>query len=241
MPEPQKFMFENSFDKNAEIIDPLVELKLKFEQKIEQAKKEAFEEGKKAGEQEALASIENQSKLALEAIVQQGDNLTKAYQEDLKKLEAKSVEFGIAAGTTLASELIKREPMPLIEKFFKDAFEIIHGVPEVTVRLNPDYTEQTIEASKTWMKEAGYNGQMNIIQDKSLKQSDVTITWKDGGLSQSVEGLMQSIRSALKNYFASRGEGEISVNETTTPGSEPETPLLNMQDTIPTKASAHHE
>ena len=50
MSAPQKFMFDNSFDNKTEVIDPSVELKARFEEKIENAKAEAFAEGRQAGE-----------------------------------------------------------------------------------------------------------------------------------------------------------------------------------------------
>ena len=71
MSVPQKFMFDNSFDEKEEAIDPLEELKIKFNQKIETAKREAFEEGKLAGTQEALNSIDNQTKCALKTLAAQ--------------------------------------------------------------------------------------------------------------------------------------------------------------------------
>ncbi len=204
MSAPQKFMFDNSFDDKTEVIDPLVELKARFEEKIEKAKAEAFAEGRQAGEKDALAKIENQTKEALEKIANQEQKIQANFQEELTKLEAKAIEFGITAGTTLAGDLIRKEPMPLIETFFKEAFEIVRGVPHLTARVNPNIAEQTKSASQIWMSESGYTGELQIIEDPKLKDSDVAITWKDGGVSQNVDEIMNSIRSALNNFFSSK-------------------------------------
>ncbi len=189
-------MFDNSFDNTKEVIDPLVELKARFEEKIKKAKAEAFAEGRQAGEKEALATIENQTKDALEKIANQEQKIQANFSEELKKLEEKAIELGIAAGTTLAGDLIRKEPMPLIETFFKEAFEIVRGVPQLTARVNPALAQQTTDASKVWMSESGYNGELQIIEDPNLKDSDVAITWKDGGISQNVDESMHSIKSA---------------------------------------------
>lgn len=204
MSAPQKFMFENSFDNKTEVIDPLVELKARFEEKIKKAKTEAFAEGRQAGEKDAMATIENQTKEALAQLANQEEKLQSEFANELHKLEAKAIEFGIAAGTTLASDLIKKEPMPLIESFFKEAFEILRGTPQLSARLNPTIAQAAIENSKVWMSETGYEGELQILEDTSLKESDVAITWKDGGISQSVDETMNSIRAALNNYFSSK-------------------------------------
>lgn len=201
---PQKFMFEKSFDEKSEIIDPLTELKNKFDEKIEKAKTEAFAQGRKQGEADARNSIENKTQQTLEKIVKQQEQLLAKCAEEINKQEAQSIEFGITAGTTLANELIRREPLPMIENFFKEAFQIVHGVPEITIRLNPKMAELTRNASEKWKAEAAYEGNLNIIDDESLKEPDVSITWKDGGISQSIDSLMDAIRSALATFFKSK-------------------------------------
>lgn len=228
MSAPQKFMFDKSFDDKTEVIDPLVELKARFEEKIEKAKAEAFAEGRQAGEKDALAKIENQTKDALEKIANQEQTIQANFKEELSKLESKAIEFGIAAGTTLAGDLIRKEPMPLIENFFKEAFEIVRGVPQITARVNPNLAEQTKNASQLWMSESGYTGDLQVIEDPNLKDSDVAITWKDGGISQNVDEIMNSIRSALGNYFASKETptGELSspslpIEQIAAPANEP--------------------
>lgn len=224
MAAPQKFMFDKSFDDSIDVIDPLVELKARFEEKIKKAKAEAFAEGQAAGEKEALKNIANKTKEALENIAAQEQQIQKIYELEIQKLEAKSIEFGIAAGTSLASDLIRREPMPLIEKFFKEAFEIVRGVPQLTARINPTLAPATIEASKLWMSETGYSGELQFIEDPKLKDIDVAITWKDGGVSQSVDELMNSIKKALNNYFettdlppSTTAVPQISSGQLTTP------------------------
>ncbi len=206
MSAPQKFMFDNSFDEKEEVVDPLEELKVKFNQKIETAKKEAFEEGRKAGKREALDSIENQTKCALEALSSSEEALNDSYQEALKKLEAKSVEFGITAGSKLAAQLTQREPMPLLENFFKEAFQVIYDVPEVVASLNPSILEAVKSASDKWKLEAGFKGNISFVGNDNLKPTDVDLAWRDGGIQRSVDELMQAISSAMTNYFMARDQ-----------------------------------
>ena len=206
MSAPQKFMFDNSFDKKQEVIDPLEELKVKFNQKIETAKKEAFEEGRLAGKQDALDTIENQTKCALEALANCESQLNTSYQEALKKMEAKSIEFGITAGSKLAAQLTQREPMPLLETFFKEAFQVIYDVPEVIASVNPSLLEAVESASDKWKQEAGFKGNLSFIGNEKLKPTDVDLSWQDGGIQRSVDELMQAISSAMTSYFMARDQ-----------------------------------
>lgn len=206
MSAPQKYMFDNSFDKKEVVIDPLEELKIKFNQKIETAKSQAFEEGRLAGKQEALDSIENQTKCALEALANCETRLNTSYQEALKKLEAKSVEFGITAGSKLAAQLTQREPMPLLESFFKEAFQVLYDVPEVVANLNPSILEAVESASDKWKQEAGFKGNLSFIGNETLKPTDVDLSWQDGGIQRSVDELMQAISSAMTSYFTARDQ-----------------------------------
>lgn len=204
MSAPQKFMFEKAFDLQAEAIDPLAELRQKFEARVEKARAEAFEEGRKAGEKATRATIENETKVALESLAAQEEKLRKDYREDAHRLEAKAIEFGIAAGTSLAAELIRREPMPLIEEFFRNAFEILEAVPEVTARIHPSIAPQLQETVNTWQMAAGFEGNINFVEDSSLKPADVSIRWQDGGIERSLDDLMAAIRRALTNFLIAR-------------------------------------
>lgn len=204
MSAPQKFMFDNSFDKTHEVIDPIQELKAKFEEKIATSKSEAFEEGKKAGHKEALETIEEKTQQALNNLAAKEQELRTSLDQSLKQIEAKSVEFGITAGTKLAAELIRREPMPLVESFFKEAFQTIIDVPEIVASIHPSLLDQVITKSEAWKLEASYKGNISFIKSKNSNAADVSITWKDGGIKRSVDDLINAINSAMSNYFSAQ-------------------------------------
>ena len=230
MSAPQKFMFDNAFDTDQETIDPLEELRATFQEKIQQAKKEAFEEGRQAGEKAALTSIENQTKTALEGLLNKSAELDQIYKSELQDIKAKATEFGITAGSILASELIKKEPMPLIEEFFKTAFEIIGDKAEITAVLHPSMTEAVQNAITHWQMEASFQGKINFIANETLKPSDVSLTWKDGGIERSIEDLMQAINNAATNYFQAQNEQNRSMTEIEEPASNPPVPAdVNQQ------------
>ncbi len=213
MSAPQKFLFDNSFDLHAEAIDPLAELREKFEARVEKARTEAFEEGRAAGQKAAQESIENATKAALKTLASQEKKLRQEFMEEAHKLEAKAIEFGIAAGTTLAGELIRREPMALVEDFFRKAFQIIQTVPEVTARIHPSVAPQVQEASAGWMAAAGFDGNIKFIADESLKPADVSIRWQDGGVERSLDDLMAAIHGALTNFLSARDHHFRTSNE----------------------------
>lgn len=213
MSAPQKFMFDKAFDLQAEAIDPLAELRAKFEARIEKARTEAFEEGRQAGEKAAHESIESETKAALKTLADQENKLRQDYLEAVHDLEAKAIEFGIAAGTTLAGELIRREPMPLVEDFFNTAFEVIQTVPEVTARIHPSIAPQLRTASESWMAAAGFEGNIKFIEDESLKPADVSIRWQDGGIERSLDDLMAAIHRALTNFLSARDHHFKSTSE----------------------------
>lgn len=216
MSVPQKYMFDNSFDEDAETVDPLEELKASFQEKIAAAKAQAFEEGKHEGQKEAQQTIENQTKLALEKIASQEQELQKSYDQALQQLEAKAIEFGITAGSKLAGELINQEPMPLIERFFKDAFKTIFDVPEITAKIHPSIANETIKQHQKWMQATGYKGNITFLADESLNPTDALITWKDGGIQRSVDELFGAISAAMTNYFAARNQQSQTLQAKTT-------------------------
>ena len=214
MSAPQKFMFDNAFDKDHETIDPLEELRAKFQEKIERAKKDAFEEGRQAGEKNALSSIENQAKTAVESLLSQSAELHQSYQSELEDIKAKAAEFGITAGSILASELLKKEPMPLIEEFFKNAFTIIGNEPEVTAALHPSMANEVQAVISRWQQEAAVQGTIHFITNENLKPTDVSLTWKDGGIERSIEDCMTAINTATTSYFQARSQMDQSQSAT---------------------------
>lgn len=208
-------MFDNAFDKPNEVIDPLAELKAKFNARVEKARQEAYEEGREAGRQEALTTIENETKTSLEALLADITSLNSQYRDEMTRLEQKAVEFGITAGSKLAGELIRREPLPLLEQFFANAFKVIGGVPEVTARVSPKVHQPLLDAISQWQAKHGHDGEIRLITDESLKPGDVALTWAEGGVERSLDKLMAAIQTAMTDYFTARLEEPSAVASAT--------------------------
>lgn len=206
-------MFDNAFDKPNEVIDPLAELKAKFNARVEKARQEAYEEGREAGRKEALSTIENETKTSLEALLGQINSLNSQYKDEMTRLEQKAVEFGITTGSKLAAELIRREPLPLLEQFFANAFTVLGGVPEVTARVSNKVHQPLLDNISQWQTKNGFDGEIRIIADESLKAGDVAITWSEGGVERSIDKLMTAIQTAMTDYFNARLE--VATAETT--------------------------
>ncbi len=204
MSVPQKFMFDNSFDKDQVKIDPLEELRATFEKKLEDTRAKSFEEGREAGKKAALESIENETRQSLEKLLTKEQELTKAYHKNQAEAEARAIEFGITAGCKLARELIKSTPEPLIEEFFKDAMQVLHEEPEITARLHPTVSDHAISKVESWAQQAGYKGQLSFISDETLGPSDVDFTWSNGGIKRSVDDLMNAINSAMTDFLGAK-------------------------------------
>lgn len=229
MSMPQKYMFDNSFDSNEVRIDPLEELRISFERKLEDARKKSFEEGREAGRRDAEATIEQQTANALEKLAAMQDELFQSYRRQQSLAETKAIEFGITAGCKLARELIRKAPEALVEGFFREALELVPGEAEITARLSPAVAEATIASIETWKAETGYKGHILILTDETLKPSDVAITWSDGGIKRSVDELMQAINTAMTGYFSKCGEGNlIPANSAPLPATEADKGAANQ-------------
>lgn len=217
MSVPQKYMFDNAFDVVEAPVDPMEELRVAFEEKLKAARAESFKEGHKAGMNEALGTIENETKTALQQLVAKETELMESFKSQQSLSEAKAVEVGITAGCKLARELIRQNPEALLEGFFRQALDLIRGEAQITARLHPDVITNLKSRLPEWSEEVGFKGQITLLEDASLEVSDANINWQDGGLKRSVNDLMNAINTAMTSFFSADEAQQRTTDKNATP------------------------
>ncbi len=200
MTEPQKYIFDESFNSAAAVVDPIAELRLEFEEKLSQAKAESFERGLREGEEKANKTIKADTKTALEKLSHTEESLREDFQKLAERLEAQAIEFGITTGTKLAGNLLERQPIEALHEFFKEALSVLQTVPALRAKVHPDLIESARAAQEEWAADAGWEGTLVFAKDETLGISDAKISFEDGGISRSVNEMIEAIAIALQNH-----------------------------------------
>lgn len=205
MAKPVKFLFDTEFAAEArQQAEPRVTLN-EHQALVALARQESHAAGLVTGETQAMASVERQRVLALNAI---GDRLAAAAGA-LKalegRLEQEAIDIAVAVAGKLASTLIAREPLAEIRTLVADCFANLRSVPHLVVRVHDDLLEDARTELGRLATERGFDGRLVILAEPTIAVGDCRIEWSNGGMVLDRSETTDEITEAVQRYCGVAG------------------------------------
>lgn len=201
MAKPVKFLFDTEFAAEAkQQAEPRVTL-AEHQALVALARQESHAAGLITGETQAMASLERQRALALNAI---GDRLTAAAGalKDLEaRLEQEAIDIAVAVAGKLASTLIAREPLAEIRALVADCFANLRSVPHLVVRVHDDLLDDARTELGRLATERGFDGRLVILAEPTIAPGDCRIEWSHGGMVLDRAQTTSEITEAVQRYL----------------------------------------
>lgn len=192
MAEAKKFLFDNSFDEPSSRGDAAVE----------QARLEAYEEGRAAGRAEAEAASERMAADAMQAVATKLGEIEATREELEGVLSAHAVQAAVAMMRKIVPGLVGRSGVEEVEALMRECMEGLLDEPRVVVRVAESVLDPLQERVARVKADAGYTGEVVLLSDQAMSPSDCRVEWANGGAERAGEAIWKDIEANVSRWLA---------------------------------------
>ncbi len=168
---------------------------------IEEARREAFEQGVEEGKKQQTDHEALRLAGCLDAILARLEIAT----IEMRRLETdarnEALAFARLFATKLAGRMIETAPMQAIEATAKAIFNDLRGTPHVAVRVTPSLVDTCKNRLGLMLRENGLDTKLFVFPDPDIPLGDCRIEWADGGIVREREKLEALIDRSVNLLF----------------------------------------
>lgn len=188
--------------------EPKIIMKGFSQEELDEAKEQAFTQGKlegqaeghKAAWDEAMHSIEKQTADGLELILEQLRALTPIAAETAEKSYAAAVELAMAVCRKVVPTLCKEHAADEIRLLLEKNFHFLKEEPKITVKLNPSMADAVKPYIAKLVKQESFAGKVAVVRDESIPAGNCKIEWRHGGVERTAQDVLNQTEELLKLY-----------------------------------------
>lgn len=191
MADAKKFLFDTSFDepdgaKNAD---------------VEQARAEAFEEGRAAGRAEAESATERTAAEALQAVAGKLGEI-EASREALEGILARhATQAAVAMVDRIVPGLVRKSGVEEVEALMRDCMERLIDEPRIVVRVAETVLDPLQERIARIKADTGYTGEVVLLSDPVMGPADCRVEWANGGAERDAEAVWKDIEANVSRWL----------------------------------------
>ncbi|MEQ8664798.1 MAG: FliH/SctL family protein [Rhodospirillales bacterium] len=186
------------------------------EEELERAKQEAFENGRKQGADEAMSSVERETRDVVKALSLKVTDVFAAQEQANSILMRDGVGIATAMVRKLFPEMNRQNALGEIRRLIETTLMRLIEEPRIIVRIHPDMQVPLSEQLPDLKSGAGYEGRLLLKEDSKLEYGDCRLEWGDGSAERTVQSLWDSIDQIIEENLgdtdnSSEGYGSIAV------------------------------
>jgi len=188
--------------------EKLAEARAEFEAELKEKEDQAFERGKKEGEEAARQEIETRAAQLASVI----SSLDQARQMILSQAEETVLELSLAVARRFveSSALYGND---LIKQTIKSAVKMVTEKEKVIIRINPDDLEQVRAHQDDIIFIGDGIGKLEIRPDKKVDRGGCVVETEAGNIDARIESRFAEIEKAMKQVFQAADDGEKKAPE----------------------------
>ena len=150
---------------------------------LEEARREAFAQGRAAGRQEAEAETQNRLAEASGRVANGIAMVLGDVDRRTAEIETEALAFFDALARKVAGRAIAAQPLAAIEEAAQEAFRHLRGVPHLAVRVHESLVEPVDATLRAIARQSGFEGRIIVIGSDDLEPGDARLDWADGGVA----------------------------------------------------------
>lgn len=214
MSKPQaqvrRFLFDNSFDagrkpaKQPKPEDDKPPEPTFSQADVEQARQEAYEQGRLAGAAEAAAGTEAEVTRLLAGVAEALPAVAAAQEEANARLMRDGAALATAVVGKILPGLVARNGLDEIGALLDRCLRALIDQPKIMVRVAPQHAEALKARLAAAVQAGGFGGRFMIEADETLGPSDCRVSWPSGGLERNAEDVWRQVEAALAGYLEPR-------------------------------------
>lgn len=183
---------------------------------LEEAKKQAFEEGQQHGMQKQKLLDEDFKAIVLQTlntIISNIDQISADISLKQDDLISGCAELAFAIANKLKGGDEEKVDKNTILNFLNENFKYFIDEPSIKVKLNPEtYLHIKDEIEKAYA-EHKFQGTMTFVIDHALGKEDCAVEFQDASIKKSKQDIQKSIDEIYEKYIVVRKEEESSKPE----------------------------
>lgn len=214
--EIRSFTFDTDFDTLTPLVEeePVVEeqeeaepVEEEFEEEIvptfseeelETAKKEAYEEGLQKGKDEAMATIQRETRDIMKAISLHITDLFAAQEKANNVLLRDGIGISTAMVRKMFPEMNRLNALGEVGRLIETTLMRLIEEPRIVVRVHADMHEALEGIVPDLKAGAGYEGRILLKDDPRLEFGDCRLEWGDGNAARMCDQLWESIDQIIE-------------------------------------------
>lgn len=200
MAEPLKFKFDTFFGTPHPKADKALVAPNYSEQELQQAKKEAFDEGLAQGRSETMNSVEQQIAESLSKLAEKADDLDVLQKGEFERIRGEAAELAHEIASKLAPALTARMPLSEIRVLLEECLSHLNETPHIVVRVATELADSMREQADELAEERGFSGKIMIMSEPDMAPGDCRIEWADGGIERNADSLREKIGRAIQRH-----------------------------------------
>ena len=219
-----KFMFNTHFDDEIEDnsrkealqneqetekeIEPTFSL-----QELQDQKAIEYKRGLQEGQAQMLTGIEKETANILDMISSKVMTLSERHKEWAETINKDAIKLTRVIMQKLAPRMMKEWELNEIEDTIKEAFKFLSNEPRVLIRVSERAHEQIETEIARITSKAGFQGDVQVLGDQLIKNSDCSISWDAGSLEKSLEETWSNIDKIIDNVLAERTVCKTAISD----------------------------
>ncbi|MEH6527319.1 MAG: hypothetical protein V7723_14705 [Sneathiella sp.] len=184
------------------------------EQDLTEQKLEAFEEGVKSGQSQAMQTLENSLASSLETVAMQLQQLMTIQGSQLHAIKRDAASLALAAAGKLAPALIQHSPNSEVEKILKDCLSELPEEPRIVVRASEqtcDFLKGKVDAMSA---QTGFQGNIILLPEDAMQPSECRVEWADGGVERNIRDTENRLDAIISEFVRGKtGTGNLVDEE----------------------------
>jgi flagellar assembly protein FliH len=161
-------------------------------------------EARSAGLSEAAAAAEARTAEAA-ARIADCERLLALADRECETLRRDASLLAIAAGRSLATALIDRQPLAEIETLIESCLGPLRTAPQLVVRLRAEDADALRERLSAIAERAGFTGRLVVLGEENFPAGDCRIEWADGGIVRDRDKAIAAIETTIARHFSAVG------------------------------------
>lgn len=164
-------------------------------------KKQGYSEGFAAGQQEAKRAADQKIDDANQVIAALGDTvatLSSRYHDMLREESRYLSKLVLSVAQKVAGEAIEARGEETICAIIDRCIPVIFSKPRLIIELNPDIFDRTLTRIETYLRDNGFEGEIQFKANPEMGNSDVHLDWGTGQVNHSATALWQEIEALIE-------------------------------------------
>ena len=219
-----KFMFNTHFDddiednsrkealQNEQEIEKEIEPTFSL-QELQDQKAIEYKRGLQEGQAQMLTGIEKETANILDMISSKVMTLSERHKEWAETINKDAIKLTRVIMQKLAPRMMKEWELNEIEDTIKEAFKFLSNEPRVLIRVSERAHEQIETEIARITSKAGFQGDVQVLGDQLIKNSDCSISWDAGSLEKSLEETWSNIDKIIDNVLAERTACKTAISD----------------------------